>query len=678
MEKGKKKQKTGNLKRKLIAAFLLPVILFIASDALIYTVSKNSLLESYENSAVSSVSTLGEYFELTFKNIELMATRLLVNEAVSGYYSGGSAQTESMLMNVKLAINNEAVADEYINQIIVMAQSGKACTAQGPVEGDLYQAFVASEEGQAVIESGADRVWLSGHPSIDEYTKASTAEYAVSYVSVLRNTANKPVGYIVIDIRRDFLQNILENASIGKESISGLVFPDGAQIVMGDDNIVFAETDFCRNASQSSENDGEEYVTYDGKRYLFSYEQLENQMMVCAIVPESEMLEGSKKILQYSLMAILLCSVIAIVVGSSLSGGIAKAIKNANATLMQTAKGDLTGVAKTKRKDEFRLLYQNIMSMIASMKKLIYQMTSVSQNVSVSAEAVNTNTNMLLDVTGHMTNAMGDINGGIAQQAKDTEDCVSQMAELSDKIGEVHRRIDRMDELTGQAKSAVHEGMGIVETLSDKVGDSTKITRDIVKEINLLSEESKSITAIIETINEIAEETNLLSLNASIEAARAGEAGKGFAVVSTEIRKLAEQSQGAGMQIGDIINHIQERMTATIETAQRADSIVNVQLDALKETVRVFHDINEQMQNLSDHVIHIAHSVERIEKAKAETMTSIESISATANETEAASGELSGSTETLLNAVRELTDAVAGLKEDAKLLDETVGIFKVE
>lgn len=672
------KQRTGSLKRKLIAAFLLPVILFIVTDVLIYSVSRESLFNAYEESAVTSVSTLGEYFNLTFENVELMATRLLVNDTVSGYYSGGSAQTESMLMSAKLAIVNEAVADEYIAGITIIAQTGKACTAKGPVEGDVYNAFINSEEGKAVAESGKDRVWIGSHDSIDAFTKSTKEDYAVSYVCTLRNTVNKPVGYILIDVRRDFLLNILQNAKIGEESIRGLIFANGTQIVSGDDEIVFCETDFYKEAFEREETMGKDYITYGEGRYLFSYEKIANDMVVCAIVPESEISQGARRILQYSIIAVVLCSVIAIIVGSIFSGNIASAIKTANRTLSQTAQGDLTGKIKTKRKDEFKVLYENIIGMIGSMKKLIHQVTVVSKNVSDSAEAVDINAHMLADVTKHMTNAMGDINSGIVQQAKDTDDCVSQMTELSDKINEVHRRTDRMDELTSQAKDAVVEGMDIVETLGDKVEDSTKITRDIIEEINLLNEESASITAIIGTINEIAEQTNLLSLNASIEAARAGEAGKGFSVVSLEIRKLAEQSQQAGMRIGDIIAHIQERMGATIETARKADGIVSMQLEALKDTVRIFHDINDQIQNLGDHVVHIANSVNRIEVAKEDTMCAIESISATANETESASGELSASTEKLLCAVKELTEAVSGLKEDAAQLDESVGIFKTE
>ena len=282
----------------------------------------------------------------------------------------------------------------------------------------------------------------------------------------------------------------------------------------------------------------------------------------------------------------------------------------------------------------------------------------------------------MLEVANQMNGAVMDINGGIVQQTIDTEQCASQMEDLSNKIEEVHKRATQVNELTEEAKNAVNEG--IVKDLEEKVDSSTEITRAIIAEIDELSKESSAIGSIIETINEIADETNLLSLNASIEAARVGEAGRGFAVVSSEIRKLADQSGNAGMQIAEIINHIQERMATTIKTAQKAGDIVVTQSAALGSTINVFNNINEQIQELGENITHIVYSVNGIEDAKEDTMAAIESISATSNETEAASSELGNSSQRLMNAAQELSDAVVRLQDGAEDLDNSVKIFKIE
>ena len=667
-----------NLRTTLIIAFLEPICLFILTSVLIYSVSSTTLENAYEDSANSSAVTLGEYFDLVFENVKLMSTRLSVNETVTGYYSGGTMQTESMLMNAKLAINNELVADEYISQIVVIAQTGTACTDKGPIKEDVYSAFCESEEGKYVQENIVDDLWIASHPSIDSFTGKGTEVYGMSYIKVLRSLSNKPVGYIIIDVKRDFLQSILDNAKISNQSIQGLVLESGEQIVSENGEITFAEMEFYENALSLDTEQGGEYVSYAGEEILFTYRKLDNNMMVCAVLPKQEIMAGAQSILYYSVISVVVCALVAISFGIALSGSISKALNNANKALKKTADGDLTCQIVTKRKDEFRALSANIAEMIKSMKGLIKKMTNVSGYVSSSAEAVRGNSQLLLEVMNQMNSAVLDINGGIVQQAKDTEECASQMEDLSNKIGEVHKRTTQVNELTKETRNAVNEGMIIIRDLGEKVENSTEITKEIITEIDELSKESLAISSIIETINEIAEQTNLLSLNASIEAARVGEAGKGFAVVSSEIRKLADQSGKAGMQIADIINHIQERMSATIETAQRAGDIVVTQSEALGNTIHVFNDINEHIQGLGENITHIVHSVSGIEVAKEDAMAAISSISATANETETASSELGDSSHKLLSAAQELNEAVLRLQEGAEDLDNSVKIFKIE
>ncbi|MCM1089159.1 MAG: methyl-accepting chemotaxis protein [Muribaculaceae bacterium] len=675
----RKPKRTQRLQVKLIAAFLLPTILFIFTGLLIYSVSSSTLTKTYEDSANTSVGTLKEYFDLALENVKLMSTRLSVNADISNYYSGGSKQTESMLMNVKMAINNETIADEYVAHITIIAKSGTACMENGPVKGELYNAFLESAEGQYVEANMTNGdMWIDAHPSLDELTGVTTDDYALSFVSVLNSQTNKPVGYIIIDVKRDFVQQILDDAQIGQTSVRGLILSDGAQIVSGSENIKFAEQEFYQTSAGSSEEMGSQYVTCEGEENLYAYHKLDTNMMICALVPQKEIVAGANQILMYTIIAVVLCAFVAVILGSILAGGIAKTIHMINGALRRTSEGDLTGQVVTKRKDEFSILSSNLTETIKGVKKLILKVTHVSGYVSDSAEAVHANSQTLLEVTGHISGAVSDINAGIVQQSKDTQDCVNQMAELAEKITEMHQSANAINELTGETRRAVNEGMVIVKELEDRVEDSTSFTKDIITDIDSLNRESEAISGIIETINAIAEETNLLSLNASIEAARAGEAGRGFAVVSTEIRKLADQSGQAGTQIGEIITHIQERMMATMETAGKAERIVGVQAEALANTITIFEKINQKINELGDDVERIARSVGHIEVTQSDTMNAIESISATSSESEAASSELGNGTDRLLQAAKELTAAVEQLRENATELDTSVSIFKIE
>lgn len=665
---------------KLIGAFMIPVILFVIIGFMIYSKCSTTLNSTYEASANTSVGTLEEYLGLGFENIELMATRLSINSAITSYYTGSEVKSESMLMDAKLALSNESTADKFIDHIIVCAKSGTACSEKGAIRGDVYNAFVESEEGKNVeSEIGMGSMWISSHPAIDEVTGYDSDEYALSLVTVLKNNSNKSVGYIFIDVKTSFIQDILDNAQISDNSIKGFVLEDGSQVLSGDSDIKFADTDFYQEALAGEDLQGSKEVSYEGADYLFTYSRIEGtNMLVCAMVPQKEIMAGAQAILRYTLIAVAICAVIAIVVGSVLASGISKAIRKVNRVLKKTSDGDLTGQISMKRKDEFNVLSSSITNMIGSMKDLILKMTNVSGHVSDSAVQVGTNSEVLLEVTKDITEAVDYINSGISQQAQDTESCLEQMNGLAERINVVHENTDEISEIAQEAQEAIENGMVIVANLGEKVQGTTEVTETIIREIRELSKESIAINSIIGTINEIAEQTNLLSLNASIEAARAGEAGRGFAVVSEEIRKLAEQSGNAGNQIGEIINHIQERLAATIETAGLAGESVAFQTEALNNTVDVFKNISQQVSKLAEDVEKITQSVGGIEQAKEDTMNAIESISTTSNQTESASEELARSTEKQLQAVEVLNDAVKRLQMDAEDLDTSVSIFKVQ
>lgn len=664
---------------KLNVAFMIPVILFVIVGLLIYNKSSSILRSTYEASATTSVGTLEQYLDLGFENITLMATRLSINSAIQNYYTGSGNKSEGMLMDAKLALSNEATADTFIDHIIVIARTGSACYEQGAIKEDLYNAFIESEEGKFVEENiGTGSMWISKHPSIDALTGFDSDEYALSMVSVLRNNTNKAVGYILIDVKTSFIQNILDDAQISEGSIKGFVLEDGGQVVSGHDSIVFSENEFYQDAKNGEDATGSREVTYDGAKYLFVYSRVsDSNMMVCAMVPQSEITAGARTVLIYTLVAVAVCAIIAIVVGTVLASGIAKAIRKVNRILKKTSDGDLTGQISMKRKDEFRVLSSSITDMIGSMKDLILKMTNVSGHVSDSAVQVNSNSEILLEVTKQITEAVQYINDGISQQAQDTEECLGQMNDLAGKIAEVHTNTNNINAITQSTQAAIDDGMVTVENLGHKVNDTNVVIGTVIREIAELSKESAAISSIIGTINEIADQTNLLSLNASIEAARAGEAGRGFAVVSDEIRKLAEQSGKAGNRISQIVEQIQERIEATIETAGTAEESVEFQTAALAETVEVFKEIRHQVALLGDDVEKITESVSGIERAKQDTMSAIESISATSNETESSAEELQKSTERQLQAVEVLNDAVQRLQTDAEDLDASVSIFKL-
>ena len=672
-----KPKKIRGIKNKLIGAFLLPVILFIIVGIIIYSKSEQGLKSNTETLTFTSVDMLKEYFELGFESVYLTSTRIAVNSDINSHFGG--MYDNKYENKAKGAIVNEAVADKYIQAIVAFSENqGNSISDTGVVKKkDLYSAFVNSESGKFVAENMEDSIcWISSHPEIDELMSYDSEDYALSLVREILDSNNKPTGYMIIDVKSSFIKDILDNASVGENSIKGFITSDGNEVISGKDSFTFSDKDFFQNI-QDKES-GYKYVTYKGEQYLFFYNKVAvGDGIVCAMLPKAEIVEKATEIRTYTIITIVACCIIAFIVGSILAMGIAKAINKINEVMKQTAEGDLTGTIVMNRNDEFKLLSGNIGNMIKSIKHLIIKLTGVSEQVQHSAKQVNNNSEVLYKATKDITESIGDIETGLIQQSTDTENCLRQMSDLADRITLVYDSASQIEKIAGKTQNTVDDGMVIVKELEGRVQDTTRITKDIIHDISELERESKAINSIIITINEIAEETNLLSLNASIEAARAGEAGRGFAVVSDEIRKLAEQSSKAGTQIGEIISRIQERMGKTIETAEKADDIVRFQAEALGTTVNVFENIKGQVNTLANDLDTISSNIQGIEHAKNDTLEAIASISATSNETEAASTELSKNAEKQMQAVEILYSEVKQLQKNSSELDESVSIFKV-
>ncbi len=452
---------------------------------------------------------------------------------------------------------------------------------------------------------------------------------------------------------------------------------DGTEVVSVDDGFSFGENGLVSDIAGSDEG-GSRTVTLNNKDYLFVYSPASNiNATVCALVPKESILGAARSIQLYLIAALVLCAMAAILLGSYFAGDIGKTINKVNKNLQTTSSGDLTNVLHLSRRDEFSTLSYNIKNMTNSMKNLISKMSQVSTELGESSNLVEDNTNTLLTMTRTITQAVSYIDEGINRQSEDTANCLNQMEKLAGRIAVVQSNASEINSITGDAQNAIENGINVVNELSEHVYDTTYVTKSIIEEIDKLSKDTEAINEIITTIEDISDETSLLSLNASIEAARAGEAGRGFAVVADNIRGFALRCTEAAGEIGNIVEALRGRMNEIIDIARRAETIVNSEEESLKTTVGVFDEIRTKVADLSGNMEFIVNSIEGIEKAKTDTLEAIESISSTSVETSASAGELNETAKKQLEAVEKLNNAVTVLQQNAANLDESVGIFKI-
>ncbi len=689
-KRGKKQKKKLNriqwngIHAKLIGAFMIPVGFIVLLGMVSYHIASNGLIKNYEAASQSSFTMLGQYYNLGLESVVSKATQINTNESLkkyySGYYKNNRVEEIDRSKEAKGYVYSIATADQIVNNIYVFGEYGEGVSKSGNLGKDTYTGFLESQEGKLLADSANKTIWLGYHSFLDEVAKGNTKDYGLSFYRQLQGTSNNSIGYIVLDINRQFIESALKDTKFGVGSVTGFITNDNRELMNGTvgTEFSFCKLDFYQKARKNKNDNGARYVTYLGKSYLFIYTKvMDGNAMVCSIIPKSMIMKQANTVKLATIFIVILASFIAIVIGTRMSAGISKTIHMINVTLEKVARGELNVRLAINRKDEFLLVSKGINRMLEHMKSLIHKMSGTSSQVAESAGQVSDNSDAFMQATKQITSAVYEIDQGLSLQAAEAEKCLLQMEDLSKQVDELTRNTDAMNQTANKTQEVVSSGIGMVDELATKSKDTSVITRRVIEDIENLVDDSKAVSYIVSTINGIAEQTNLLALNASIEAARAGLAGKGFSVVAEEIRKLSEQTANAAREINDIVYKMGEQTRKTITTAEQADQIVTSQERALDQTIEVFGVISSKVEDLVTSLNQISDGITKIRSTKNDTLYAVESISAASEETAAASSELGLTAENQSNQVQVLNRAAERLKEEAKDLEESIHIFQL-
>jgi len=264
------------------------------------------------------------------------------------------------------------------------------------------------------------------------------------------------------------------------------------------------------------------------------------------------------------------------------------------------------------------------------------------------------------------------------KELKPIKDGLKKTTQLAENIQDVSSEIDKIIDVVKESNTLKEKGLNAVIVLKEKSDASNAASDEINSAILEMDKSAEQIGVIVETINNIAAQTNLLSLNASIEAARAGESGRGFAVVADEIRKLAEQSAEASRSIKSLIDNIQAKSKNAVNTVDESKKIIEAQNVAVAETQGAFNDISEMLQSISDNLLSISSLNEVMVGKKNEILSVMEAISASAEETSASTEQISASSVQQAAAIEEVAKTAEHLNILAQTLSEEISKFKID
>lgn len=373
---------------------------------------------------------------------------------------------------------------------------------------------------------------------------------------------------------------------------------------------------------------------------------------------------------------------VALIVGLSiafyLERNITKPLELVTSQAEKIAGGDLTGEkVMVRTKDEIQELAHSFNKMSDNLKSLIKQVKGASDDVASSSEQLSASAEESTQTTEQTSKLVQQAAEGAENQLQSVSYVSSSMQQLSGGMQQIAKNSKEMTTLTEGAAKATKKGAANVAEVVDQMNEISSTVGDTSKVIKNLGEQAQEIGKIVEMITNIADQTNLLSLNAAIEAARAGEHGKGFAVVANEVRKLAEESKKSSDQIGKMVVNIQTETKKAVHSMDQATKKVAGGLKFADGVSKSFTEIKDSIHHVTGKVTEVSTSIEEMHTVSDKILHAVESVKNLAEKSAAFSQENSAASEEQLATMQEISSSADSLSHLAEELLQMIAKFEV-
>lgn len=344
--------------------------------------------------------------------------------------------------------------------------------------------------------------------------------------------------------------------------------------------------------------------------------------------------------------------------------------------MKEVEKGNLSvNMINVKRKDEIGVLANGFNGMINTLRELTSNIKNTTDFLHTAIQDTKQGIDQTVNSSREVARAINEIAGSNQSLALDVEKGTVAMQVISKSAQQTRDTISCMNDITDEVESAVERGNTATEDLTIKSNETMKTFNWIDEQIKLLEEKSKEISSVTGVIRSISEQTNLLSLNAAIESARAGEAGKGFAVVADEIRKLAIKSAEQTNSINSFISEIQQQVNGVAEYMVKGQEIVEEQDQTVKHANIALLEVRNKMKDMSEYIDIITKQVMEVAKNTESSVSMVESILTTSEQTCANSQEVTALTEQQLASVQTIEITANKLNDLSNNLSQMVNKF---
>lgn len=384
-----------------------------------------------------------------------------------------------------------------------------------------------------------------------------------------------------------------------------------------------------------------------------------------------------------NLLTVLLIIVSLIVVallaffGIWLLRAITKSIDSLKNGATVIGQGNLAYRVQLDTDDEMGDLAKTFNAMAEKMQRSMQKVLSAADHLSSSSQN-------LAAVSEETTAQANEVNEAILQVSAGAQNQAEHLEESTELISSVTFAVDKTaaygDQIAGDSANAEKEGKAGLETVNRLNRTSEQfidLTSRLIEEVQKTNEQSKKINSIVQTIKEIAGNTDLLALNAAIESARAGEAGKGFAVVAQEVRKLAERSKTEAQNIQKLVKTMSGQMAKLSDDAERLNEYRNEQGAAVSQTKNAFETIVGNVGSINERISGTQESIKQVATSNKNLSAKLEEVSAISEESAASAEQVSAASDHQKEAIEQVNQAAVELQNIAMDLQQEVSLFQL-
>lgn len=630
-------KKRGNIsiKAKLLGVITPVVIAIVVVLVLVSYLASAHIIENYsqnllESSVENQTSKIESWLDENLSSFQMAKTTI-------EQLNPDDAQLQTILDSYY------GYSDNYPDGLYVSDSNGNLLKASKSTKSE------SSPTKSTWYTEGLTRVNMA----VGSAYKNAEGVNVISASGILKDNSDK-IRVISADMTLDRISIIVNSFIEMDDAQTFLVDKNSGTILADRDSSLISQklgaagqSIFYQDMAQRIDDQNYDFTTIDGEMTV-SQEVRGTDWILVSYIPKSTVLVDLVALRTRMIVIGVVCIILLCILIERMTHIVVKPVKEITKAITQMASGDFTVSVNPRGNDEIAVMGYSVQHFIEAMKQMITQIGQVSQTLSEQAQSSKSVSTELNSATEIQSRSMGELNSTVDQLAVSVNEIAENATQLAGVAADTKKDSDVVDVKMRETVEVSEKGRQDMEKVSKALEGIEFSIHNLQEAVDKVGTASGEIVDITNLIGSIAEETNLLSLNASIEAARAGEAGRGFAVVASEIGTLAKNSADSVANITELINEINKLVENAVSQAGSSACEIAGSAGLIHAAVDTFHTIFSNIQDTNELMKNVVSKIGEVDEVAT-------NVAAICEEQAASSDEILATSESMLTQAKNIT-----------------------